>query len=648
MRRSSESEEPTAVAAGNGSDALTAESIASRRFEIVKKGFATEEVTAFLAMLSDHVRTLEGRLEAVRAETDSLRKAVETAYAAEVITPLVVQEVPAAGGAIQGEAGGPEAEAASAEALRIVTAAEETAQEILASAEEAAARIRSDAQMDSEKVKGQADEYADRAARRLAIQSQEVRDKLREEVRRVRAEVADEAERLLSRAREEAGRIAAEGVTIDDGTVVSRLVADAEAETDVARQAAEILSAAREKADELVDHARRSRREIVARLNDERVRLDEHVRLLQTVQKRLQADITAARNAFAGVLGNLDGLNLHDTELPVLDAELVAMVELDLDAVGLGDAASPAVDDAARPRGTHLGEIAGDDLFDRVVAERGSADAEEATRRAGPDTGGGDAVTEMIEAGTESAEQSLPAELEETTWGDDDLSVQGEESGGPTATAGDAELVEKPDPRSRLKAAFSTLTAELETVGGEEAPGVGTAPEDAVVPAGDAPSAEALTADAMAGLREAAVTKYQPAAARKLKRAIQQAENIALHAHKTGAAIAEGELTAELVDHVSGVVRDVAAAATDDASTHAGRESPEAASDLDASAVREIIDSVAGDWWASLVQDLVATDESGVHGVVRSRRQQAGRVAVDLTREAYDAGLLRAAITWAD
>lgn len=626
---------------------MTPESIASRRFEIVKKGFATEEVTAFLAKLSDHVRALEGRLEAVGAETDALRRAVETAYTAEVITPVVVQEVPAAGGTFQGEAG-PEAEAVSAEALRVVTAAEETAQEILASAEEAAARIRSEAQMDAEKAKGQADEYADRAARRLAIQSQEVRDKLREEVRRVRAEVADEAERLLSRAREEAGRIEGEAVRTDDGTVVSRLVADAEAETDVARQAAEILSAAREKADEIVDHARRSRREIVARLNDERVRLDEHVRLLQTVQKRLQADITAARNAFAGVLGNLDGLNLHDTELPVLDAELVAMVELDLDAVG--DTTSPAADDTDGPRGTHLGEIEGNDLFDRVVAERGSAGAVDGTPRARPDAGGSDAVTDAVEEGTESAEQSLPAELDETTWGDDDLSNLGGESGGLVATAGDGVPADKPDPRSRLKAAFSTLTAELEAVGGEEAPGEATAAEEPVALPGDAPSAESLTADPMAGLREAAVTKFQPAVARKLKRAIQQAENIALHAHKTGATIEEEELTAELVEHVSGVVRDVAATATEDACAHAGREAPEAEaeSDVDASAVREIIDSVAGDWWASLVQDLVATDESGVHGVVRSRRQQAGRVAVDLTREAYDAGLLRAAITWAD
>lgn len=636
------------VTAGDGSDAMTPESIASRRFDIVKKGYATEEVTAFLAKLSDHVRALEGRLEAVGAETDALRRAVETAYTAEVITPVVVQEVPAAGGTFQGEEG-PEAEAVSADALRVVTAAEETAQEILASAEEAAARIRSEAQMDAEKAKGQADEYADRTARRLAIQSQEVRDKLREEVRRVRAEVADEAERLLSRAREEAGRIEGEAGRTDDGTVVSRLVADAEAETDVARQAAEILSAAREKADEIVDHARRSRREIVARLNDERVRLDEHVRLLQTVQKRLQADITAARNAFAGVLGNLDGLNLHDTELPVLDAELVAMVELDLDAVG--NATSPAADDTDGPRGTHLGEIEGNDLFDRVVAERGgSAGAEDGTPRVGPGAGGTEAATAMIVTGMDSAEQSLPAELDETTWGDDDLSNLGGESRGLVATAEDAEPAGKPDPRSRLKAAFSTLTAELETVGGEEAPGEATAAEEPVAPPGDVPNAESLTADPMAGLREAAVTKYQPAVARKLKRAIQQAENIALHAHKTGAAIEEDELTAELVEHVSGVVRDVAATATEDACAHAGREAPEAEaeSDVDASAVREVIESVAGDWWASLVQDLVATDESGVHGVVRSRRQQAGRVAVELTREAYDAGLLRAAITWAD
>ncbi|MCC7077201.1 MAG: hypothetical protein IT198_08760 [Acidimicrobiia bacterium] len=635
MRRNSPSDESTDTVEVT-SDEITPEAVAARRFDTTRKGFEPETVVEFLGTVAEHIRMLEGRLRAARGESASLRLAAEKAYAAEVVIPVVVQEVPAPAAAEEQVptevAAGPDLEEVSAEATRIVTAAEENAREIVEAAEGRATEIQADARMEAESLKVQADEYGDRAARRLAIQSQEVRDRLREEVRRVRAEVADEAERLLARARAEADLLAAEGDAAEsEERVVSRLVADAEAETDAARQATEILAGARAKADEIVAHARQSRKEIVARLNDERVRLEEHVRLLQTVQKRLQADVTAARNAFASVLGNLDGLKLHDAELPVLDTELVALVDLDLDAVGAG-AAPEAAEGGAHA--THLGEIAADatpvsdegtdDLFDRVIADR--------ERDAGTGMRGGP-----------RAESSDTAELEETTWGDDAGPDPGEVAASPAP----------PDPRDRLKAAFSTLTAELDTLGDEaaeddpEPPPAETAeaapPGEDSVATQDEAEPGVPSADAMAEMRELALAELQPAATRKLKRALQQAENIALHAHQTGGSISADELTSELHEHVQGVLAEVVTRAARDASLHVGTDPGADALDVDTASVQEIIDAVAGGWWGALAADLAATDEDGVHGVIRSRRQQASRIAADLAREAYDSGLLRAA-----
>jgi DivIVA domain-containing protein len=187
---------------------LTPTDVANKQFNIKMRGYALDEVDAFL----DEV---EGELARLLRDNNELRNRGGSAAPAAVPAPQSAEPAPAAAAAPASSFGTEGQEAA----LRTLLLAQRTADEAVAEARAEAAQIVSAAQTEAEQLRSSSREEAERTVAEARAEAERTLTAARTEAEQTLTTARTEAEQLRSSSREEADRTLVEARAEADRSV---------------------------------------------------------------------------------------------------------------------------------------------------------------------------------------------------------------------------------------------------------------------------------------------------------------------------------------------------------------------------------------------------------------------------------------------